>query len=161
VLTVDAPDARGFLYELSAALALGDYRIVDVVVHTERGRAQDVLHITDASGQAVPMGDRQDVLRATVIVAQHMTHLLPFSPDPERALRNFRGFLARLFAEPGWPHQLAEVDRPDVLAALARLLGVSDYLWEDLLRVQYDALLPVVRDVAALAVRKDRATLER
>ncbi len=161
VVTVEAPDARGFLYELSAALALGGYRIIDVTVRTVGTRAQDVLHITDAGGRSITDLRRQEELRATVIVAQHFCHLLPASPDPERALRHFRGFLARLFAEPGWSRRLSDVDRPEVLTALARLLGVSDFLWEDLFRVQYDALLPVLRDVGGLAVRKDRAALDR
>ena len=43
-----------------------------------------------------------------------------------------------------------------MLGALARLLGVSDFLWDDFLRMQYANLFPVVRDVDALGRRKGR-----
>ena len=44
------------------------------------------------------------------------------------------------------------LEQPEVLDALAKLLGVSDFLWDDFLRMQYSNLFPVVRDVDALAV---------
>ena len=83
------------------------------------------------------------------------------SPDPQRALSHLRGFLARLFAEEDWPARVASVDRPEVLTALAHLLGVSDSLWEDLLRLQYENLFPVLADVDALAEPTSRADLDR
>src|SRR5690606_15322044 len=47
------------------------------------------------------------------------------------------------------------------LDALARLLGVSDFLWEDFLRMQHDNLFPVVRNVEGLSERKSRDQLRR
>ena len=47
-----------------------------------------------------------------------------------------------------------------MLNALARLLGVSDFLWDDFLRMQYANLFPVVRDVDALATPKTREQME-
>ncbi len=44
--------------------------------------------------------------------------------------------------------------------ALARLLGVSDFLWDDFLRMQYSNLFPVVRDVDALAASKNHQQLQ-
>ena len=46
-----------------------------------------------------------------------------------------------------------------MLHALARLLGVSDFLWDDFLRMQYANLFPVVRDVDALANARTRDQL--
>ena len=46
-----------------------------------------------------------------------------------------------------------------MLGALARLLGVSDFLWDDFLRMQYANLFPVVQDVDALATGKTRSQL--
>ena len=48
---------------------------------------------------------------------------------------------------------------PRGAGALARLLGVSDFLWDDFLRMQYANLFPVVQDVDALATGKTRAQL--
>jgi len=47
-----------------------------------------------------------------------------------------------------------------VLDALARLLGVGSFLWDDFLRMQYVSLFPVVRDVDALATAKPRSQLQ-
>ena len=43
---------------------------------------------------------------------------------------------------------------------MARLLGVSDFLWDDFLRMQYANLFPVVTDVDALETAKSRAQLQ-
>src|SRR6185369_8791752 len=40
-----------------------------------------------------------------------------------------------------------------------QLLGVSDFLWNDFLRMQHANLFPVVRDVGALAQGKSKSTL--
>ncbi len=79
---------------------------------------------------------------------------------PEGALVRFRDFLARLFQRPNWPDEVADLERPEVLRALARLLGVSDFLWNDFLRMQHENLFPLVRDVDALATRKSPIQLE-
>src|SRR5690606_12190080 len=117
--------------------------------------------ISDASGRKVEGSGPERELRAAVVLVKHFTHLLPASPDPQRALFHLRGFLGRLWAEDDWPDRLASVDRPEVLTALSRLLGVSDSLWEDLLRLQYDNLFPVLANVESLARRKPRETLEQ
>src|SRR5690606_13051022 len=57
--------------------------------------------------------------------------------------------------------QVASLERGDVLEALAKLLGVSDFLWEDFLRLQYENLFPVVTDIEALAHRRLPEELER
>ena len=49
---------------------------------------------------------------------------------------------------------------PRCCDALAQVLGVSDFLWDDFLRMQYANLFPVVRDVDALATAKSRAQLQ-
>jgi glutamate-ammonia-ligase adenylyltransferase len=64
-----------------------------------------------------------------------------------------------LFDRPSWPDELASLEKPEVLAALARLLGVSEFLWDDFLRMQYTNLFPVVADVGSLAAGKTRAQL--
>lgn len=161
VLTIEGPDTPGFLYALANALSVAGYYIARVEVETVGARARDVLHITDAAGGRVEGARREAELRAATVLVKHFTHLLPLSPDPQRALSHLRGFLARLFAEEDWPARVASVDRPEVLTALAHLLGVSDSLWEDLLRLQYENLFPVLADVDALAEPTSRADLDR
>ncbi|HUG91646.1 MAG TPA: glutamine synthetase adenylyltransferase [Planctomycetaceae bacterium] len=161
VLRIESEDTIGFLYELSNALSLAGIDITRVVIRTEGQGVHDTLHITDAAGEKITDADRQKELRAAVVLIKHFTHLLPRSPNPEQALLHFRDFLEQLFQRPDWVHELSSLERPDVLHALARLLGVSNFLWEDFLRLQHENLFPVVTDVEALSRRKSRDVLAR
>ncbi|MFZ1475623.1 MAG: glutamine synthetase adenylyltransferase [Anaerolineae bacterium] len=159
VLTIEAQDTTGFLYELTNALALNDLYIARVTVDTLGSHVHDTLYVTDARGDKITAPARQRELRAAIVLVKHFTHLLPRSPDPESALLHFRAFLGQLFSQPNWPDELVSLERPEVLSALARLLGVSDFLWNDFLRMQYANLFPVVRDVDALHAARPRAQL--
>ncbi len=159
VLRIGAPDTIGFLYEFSNALALNGVHIAQVAVATVGARLLDTLYITDSQGRKIIAPERQRELRAATVLVKHFTHLLPHSPNPETALLHFHEYLGELFRRPSWPDELASLERPEVLQALARLLGVSEFLWEDFLRMQHANLFPVVRDLDALAAPKTRAQL--
>jgi glutamate-ammonia-ligase adenylyltransferase len=160
VLRIDAPDTVGFLYEFTNALALNRIHISRMTVETVGKRVRDTLYVTDAHGQKITAPEKQHELRVATVLTKHFTHLLPRSPNPESALLHFRGFLGQLFLRPDWPDQLTSLKQPEVLDTLARLLGVSDFLWNDFLRMQYVNLFPVVRDVGALATAKTKAQLQ-
>ncbi len=159
VLHIDALDTIGFLYEFTSALALSGAYIARVTVDSVGNRVRDVLYLTNARGQKITGPEQQQELRAATVLIKHFTHLLPQSPNPESALLHFRQLLGQLMMHADWPAELSSLERPEVLGALARLLGVSDFLWEDFLRMQYANLFPVLRDLNALAVAKDREHL--
>lgn len=167
VLRIDAPDTTGFLYEFTNALALNNIYIGRVTVSSVFGgleggnRVHDILYVTDAHGKKITAPEKQRELRAATVLVKHFTHLLPLAPNPESALLHFRQFIGQLFSRPNWPDEVAAVDQPEVLETLARLLGLSEFLWEDFLRMQYDNLFPVVRDVAALSTPKSQEQLRR
>lgn len=160
VLRISSTDTVGFLYEFTHALALHGIYIARVTVDTIGHRVQDTLYVTNQQGHKVTDPARQHALRAATVLVKHFVHLLPRSPDPEAALLSFRALLGQLFSRPNWPAELVSLENPDVLHALAHLLGVSEFLWNDFLRMQYANLFPVVRDVAALAVAHDAAHLQ-
>jgi glutamate-ammonia-ligase adenylyltransferase len=160
VLSIDTSDTVGFLYEFTNALAFNRIYIARVTVDTVGNRVQDTLYVTDADGRKITAPDKQRELRAATVLTKHFTHLLPQSPNPEAALLHFHQFIGQLFRRPDWPDELASLERPEVLNALAQLLGVSDFLWDDFLRMQYASLFPVVRDVDALAAAKSREQLQ-
>ncbi len=160
ILRIDAPDTIGFLYEFSNALAINGIYVAYVGVASLGNRVHDTIYVTDARGQKINSPERQRELRAATVLVKHFTHLLPRSPNPEAALQHFHEYLGELFKRPSWPDELGSLEKPEVLAALARLLGVSEFLWDDFLRMQYANLFPVVADVDALATGKTRAQLE-
>ena len=161
VLSIRADDTIGFLYELANSLALVGVNIERVVVRSKGNRVDDILYVNDSRGEKLTDARQLQELRAAVVLIKHFTHLLPQSPNPEAALLHFRDFLEQLFQQPDWLNELASLERFDVLDALARLLGVSNFLWEDFLRLQHANLFPVVRNPEALTVRKSRERLEQ
>ena len=160
ILKIDTPDTVGFLYEFSNALALNHINIARMAVQSIGNRVNDTIYVTDDEGRKIISPEKQHELRAATVLIKHFTHLLPHSPNPETALLHFREFLGQLFKRPNWPDELATLEQPQVLDALAKVLGMSDFLWDDFLRMQYSNLFPVVRDVDALAAPKDRQQLQ-
>jgi [glutamine synthetase] adenylyltransferase / [glutamine synthetase]-adenylyl-L-tyrosine phosphorylase len=159
VLRIDASDTPGFLYEFTSALALGGVYIAQVIVDSVGNRVRDTLYLTDSRGAKIAAPGKQRELRATTVLVKHFAHLLPHSPNPESALLHFRELLGQLLTRPDWPNELASLERPEVLSALARLLGVSDFLWDDFLRMQHANLYPLVRDLDALTEAKSKERL--
>ncbi len=159
ILRIQGPDTIGFLYELTNALALNGLHIAHVAVASTGNRIHDTLYITDARGEKIIDREKQRELRAATVLVKHFTHLLPYSSNPETALSHFHEFLGQLFSRPHWPDELASLERPEVLNALAQLLGVSDFLWDDFLRMQHENLFPVVQDVASFPHAKPKPEL--
>ena len=160
VLRIDTPDTFGFLYEFTNALALTGIYIARMTIGSVGNRVRDILWVTDKNGRKITSPEKQRELRAATVMVKHFTHLLPLSPNPEAALLHFGEFLGHLFSRPDWPDELASLERPEVLNALAQLLGVSEFLWDDFLRMQYENLFPIVADVDALSKRKRKAELQ-
>jgi [glutamine synthetase] adenylyltransferase / [glutamine synthetase]-adenylyl-L-tyrosine phosphorylase len=160
VLRIGTHDAAGFLYEFSNALAMNHIDIARVFVQSIGERVNDTLFVTDDRGLKIDSIEKQRELRAATVLIKHFTHLLPHSPNPEAALLHFRELLAQLFDRPNWPDELARLEQPTVLDALARLLGMSDFLWNDFLRMQHSNLFPVVSEIGSLAQKKDNGKLK-
>jgi [glutamine synthetase] adenylyltransferase / [glutamine synthetase]-adenylyl-L-tyrosine phosphorylase len=160
ILRIGTPDTVGFLYEFSNALAYHHINISRMFVQSIGNRVNDMIYVTAESGNKITSHEKQRELRAAIVLIKHFTHLLPYSPNPELALLHFREFLSQLFDRPNWPDELVKLEQPEVLSGLAKLLGVSDFLWDDFLRMQYSNLFPVVRDVDALASAKNRRQLK-
>ncbi len=160
VLRISGEDTIGFLYELANALTLSGIQIQRVAIRSSGQLVSDTLHVTDDSGQKITEPQRLRELRAAVILIKHFTHLLPQSPNPEAALLHFRELLAKLFTRPDWSEQVASLDRTEVLGALSRMLGVSDFLGEELLRQELGRVLPIVTDSAIRKEAKELVPLQ-
>ncbi len=160
VLRIQTEDSSGFLYELTNALAFSGVYISRVQVQSDGSEVYDTLLVTDGKGQKIVDPQKQRELQAATVLIKHFTHVLPRSPNPEAALLHFREFVSQLFTRPDWTAELASLETSPVLDALAQLLGVSDFLWNDFLRMQHANLFPVVKNVDALSTSKSRLVLE-
>ncbi|MEZ6055656.1 MAG: glutamine synthetase adenylyltransferase [Planctomycetaceae bacterium] len=150
VMHIRGEDVPGFLYEMTNALTLSGVSVQRMLIHSAGPTVTDTLFVTNTEGGRITDADEIHEMRAAIVLTRHFTHLLPSSPNPESALMHFRGLLKNLFRDPHWLEQLATLQQPDVLGALVRVLGGSDFLWEDFLRLQHSMLFPVLTDIAAL-----------
>ncbi|QDT16494.1 [protein-PII] uridylyltransferase family protein [Alienimonas californiensis] len=160
VLRVRAADQPGLLYGLTNALALFGMDLRRVAVRTRGGEAADVLHLTDRRGLKITDDRRLAELKAATALVGQFTHLLPYSPDPRRALTNFSEMLESLFRRDDWVEEVSRLGRSEALTAVAGVLGVSDFLWHDFLRLQHENLFPIVASPEELDRRRTRAELE-
>ena len=152
-------DTPGFLFAFSNALAGFTINIECAEVGTLHGEAVDTFWVTDVAGRPIRDEGRIHELRVATALVKQFTHLLPHSPDPGQALRQFHMFLRELLARPRWTAALADLESPRVLETLARMMGVSRFLWEDFLRVQHENLFPVVVDAPGLGAPTPPAAL--
>ena len=160
VLHLQTADTVGFLYEFTNALSLTHTYIARMVVQTGGRRVDDVLYVTDENGNKINNAQKLRELRTAAVLIKHFTHLLPRSPNPASALLHFREFLAQLFERANWADELTSLENPQVMDNLAQLLGVSDFLWDDFMRMQYANLFPVISTSEALGAAKSREVLQ-
>ena len=152
-VSVQADDRPRFLAEMAHSLVIAGLRIERLRIETSGGRVLDRFVVTGLSpddGERLATRSREHELRATLVLAKHFLHLLPRSPNPANALRNFRDFLRTMFGREDWVRDLATLQQSQTLSALSSLLGVSDFLWHDFLRYQHKTLFPVLSDVEQL-----------
>jgi len=154
IIRIRSADSPAFLFQLLTAFAMRGIYVRSMRIGTEHGKVHDVLRVTDRNLHKLDVDRVGEELRAATALVKQFTHLLPLSPNPQMALANFGLFLDDLLRRPDWPVELATLRRPQVLTALSKLMGVSEFLWEDFLRLQHGNLLPVVTHTERLAPRR-------
>lgn len=163
VMDIEARDTPAFLYLFTNALARRGVDIHNIHIVTQKGEVRDRFYITDSQGARIIGPERIDELKFIVALVKQFSHLLVSSPDAIMALTNFEKLVESIYAdrekaaEKGW--KMLDLTEQPVMEALARLFGMSNFLWEDFLRLQYENLLPVFADLSALDNYKDRAEM--
>lgn len=143
-------DTPGFLFAFSNTLAMLEFNIHMAQIRTDRGRVDDTFWLTGRRGEKIVNEDRLHELRAAAALMKHFTFLLPRSSNPSQALHQFNALTRQMLSRPDWTGRLRDLESPDVLELLAEMMGVSQFLWEDFLRMQHENLFPVVLDTPAL-----------
>ena len=159
-LVIRSPDTAGFLFAYANALAMARVNIERAEIRTVQGEVRDTFWLTDRKGRKITDGRRIHELRVGTALVKHFTHLLPRSSNPSQALRQFHALTQQILSRPDWTSELRDLESPEVLETLTDLLGVSQFLWEDFLRMQHENLFPVVSDVPALDEHKSRESIQ-
>lgn len=143
-LTVVTQDTPMFLYAISQALAMQGLSIEHLTIRTDGSRIEDVFEIVDAAGHQITDPDLLDQIRLATLLTKQFTYFLDKAPSPYDALSRFGTLLKSIADLPEKSQWLRFFSDSRALADIARLLGTSDSLWEDVIRVHLEALLPVL-----------------
>ena len=161
VVHIAAEDTPGFLYSLSNALAMREFYVHRVNIRSVQGKVQDELCLGRRGGGKILSDQGQQELRLIVVLIKQFTHFLTAAPDPAKALQHFDQFVDRLAGSVSPGSSLDWLWEDGTMQALATLLGSSDFLWEDFLRMQHANLVPVLQEMQATDRAVDAGTLRQ
>jgi glutamate-ammonia-ligase adenylyltransferase len=158
-MDVHSRDTPGFLYAFSNALAVRGVYIHRVSIESRGEEVRDRFYISDRRGARIAGKREQAVLALTVTLIEQFTRFLRRAPDPARAVRYFDQLLDKLLEQDPRASRFRIVTRQEGLELLARLLGSSAFLWEELLRDNFARLMPVLEQLASGAEPRRREEL--
>lgn len=162
-MRVVSEDTPFFLFALSNALAIQEISLRRVRIRTDNHQVEDEFFFVDRGGHPIRDDTILNRVKLSVLLTKQFTYFLNRAPDPYRALLRFENLTEEAFhiSDNGRIEEM--LTNPQMLQGLARLLGASDFLWEDFLRLQYESILPMLNETGTrttLSVsRKSLATL--
>ncbi len=143
-MDIRSTDTPAFLYAFALALSMRGLYIQQARFEHVGDELHDRFFVRGRHGRKIESREEQQELLVTATLAKQFTQHLIWAPDPTKALESFDQFLDQLFRDAQGKKTLAFLSRKSALPLLARLLGTSDYLWEDFVRRQHANLLPLL-----------------
>lgn len=161
VMDIRSTDTPAFLYAFANALAMRGLYISKARFEHVGTELRDRFYVRGRHGHKIEDATELQELKLTATLIKQFTHFLTWAPDPAKAIDSFDHFLDRILEEARDGKALGFLKEKKTLAMLARLLGTSDFLWEDFLRRQHANLLPMLGDYQRLPLVRDGATISR
>jgi len=164
VMDIRSVDTPAFLFAFANALAMRGLYIHKAHIAQAGKEIHDRFWVRGRHGQKLATPQDQQELRITATLIKQFTHFLVWAPDPAKAIEHFDLFLDRILDEARGADSdraLAFLKEKKTLTLLARVLGTSDYLWEDFLRRQHANLLPVLEDYQQMPLIRPRNDIAR
>jgi glutamate-ammonia-ligase adenylyltransferase len=163
VIDIRSDDTPAFLYAFANALAMRNIYISKAQVESAGAKIHDRFFVRNRQGYKLLDNAEQEQLRLTAALIKQFTHALTWAPDPAKALESFDQFLDLIVQDQGKGSReaLAFLNDKKSLPLLARLLGASDFLWEDFLRRQHDNLLALLENYRDAPLIKPQEALHK
>ncbi|MFA5879080.1 MAG: hypothetical protein WC860_02790 [Candidatus Margulisiibacteriota bacterium] len=144
-LKIIAEDTPAFLYSLSYALNYHKIIIEHVTIKTIKNEIHDEIDIINQKGLPIVDQIKLDKIKLAIMLTKEFTHFINYAPDSFAALQRFEELIEKV-AKSNQPEEwISALTNPNIILDLAKLLGTSDYLWEDFIRMQYETLLPILK----------------
>ena len=144
ILSIKSRNSFAFLYTFTRVLASRNYYIYKVEINTINNSVHDRLFIMTRDGNKITDSDKIDELKITVTMIKQYFSLCINTVNPNNALAYFESLLSRIF-ESNDIYELPILGQKDVQEKLSTLFGISDFIWEDIFRIHYSALIPLLK----------------
>jgi glutamate-ammonia-ligase adenylyltransferase len=165
VMDVRSEDTPAFLYAFSNALSMRGIYVHKVHIRSVGTEARDRFYISDRQGRRIDGKRDQEALKTAVVLIKQFTHFLRSAPDPGRAMRHFDQLLDKILeGREGIRAARSAFSlfrKEESLDLLAQLLGTSDFLWEDFLRMQFESLVPVLGNLKNKKLRTGKNAVRK
>lgn len=158
-MDIRSTDTPAFLYAFALALSMRGLYIQQARFEHVGDELHDRFFVRGRHGRKIESKAEQQELLITATLAKQFTQHLIWAPDPTKALESFDQFLDQLFRDAQGKKTLSFLSKKSALPMLARLLGTSDYLWEEFVRRQHANLLPLLDDYRDTPLIRSRRQL--
>ncbi len=145
-LHVSSVETPSFLFAISKALTMLEVDIQQARIRTVGQQLEDTFWICDGSGQKITSTAKMQQVRTAAALIKQFAYLLPLSANPNQALRQFKDLIKQMLRDASRAQEIDHLRSPETLRTLAEIMGVSQHLWEDFLRMQHENLFPMVTD---------------
>ncbi len=146
-LKIVSEDTPAFLYSLTQAFSLHGIAIEHIKIRTRKGQISDEIDVVDAKGRRIDDPEALSRIKMSVLLTKQFTFFLGQAPDRYSALLRFKNLVQDILDLPAPDRWLETLSNPHALRDLALLLGTSDFLWEDFIRLHYETLLPMLQPI--------------
>lgn len=149
-LTISGADAPLFLFSLVNAISLLPISIEQMVVKTTAGNVVDTIDWMPISA-GTEAGDRLiSHIKLSAFLSKNFTYFLPYSPDPFMALNRFDQWMLEISELRDAKSWIQRVAHPEFFTDIAKILGASDRIWEDVIRYRAACFLPLFETILTL-----------
>ena len=145
ILLIKSSNSFAFLYTFTNVLSMRNYYIYKVEINTINNTVEDRLFIMTRDGHKITSTKKIRNLEITIMMIKQYSALLFNSINPNNALLYFDELLSRIL-ESEEKKELPILGQKDVMEKLAKIFGISDFIWEDLFRFNYNSFIHLLDD---------------
>ncbi len=155
LLEIYSQDSFSFLFQFMTSLSSRGYYLGKIELSTIEGRVHDKLYLTTAHGKKIDQADQLIQLKATISLMKTFTHYLREAANPKIALKQFN-LLIDMWTKLVFANS---TNQSRMLKHLAKILGSSE-VWQDLIRLNFDDLSPMITEVDQLRCKSRDELIE-
>lgn len=161
LMEIESRDTPAFLYAFSNALSMQNIHIDKVTIESRGKTAHDRIFISHARGGAIKGKKEEEILKFATSLTKQFTYFLASAPNPVKGIQFFDRLLEKIMERGLSASVISFLNREKTLDLLARLLGTSEFLFEDFLQMHLDDLLPILKNFQKEKLRPGKKRLKQ